>query len=69
MHKIVERLKSGREFQFRCKEYSIKTFKQDGSLAEFTYEGGVGECPLYFQVSDIEAISIIREEQKNDERN
>lgn len=65
MHEIVVRLKSGREFHFKCREYNIKTFKQDGSLAEFTYDGGVGECPLYFQVTDIEAIAIITEEQKN----
>ena len=63
MHEIVVRLKSGREFQFKCGEYNIKTFKQDGSLAEFTYEGGVGECPIYFQVSDIEAIAITLEEE------
>ena len=63
MHKVVLRLKSGREFQFKCKSYEIATFKMDGSLLDFSYEGGVGECPIYFQVDDIEAIAIITEEE------
>ena len=63
MYKIVVRLKSGREFHFKCKEYSIKTFKADGSLSHFSYEGGVGECPVYFQIDDIEAIAVVREEE------
>lgn len=63
MHKIIVRLKSGREFSFKCKEYSIKTFKMDGSLSDFSYKGGVGECPIYFQMDDIEAIAIIIDEE------
>lgn len=64
MHEIVIRLKSGREFQFKCEEYTIETFKMDGTLSEFSYKGGVGECPIYLQEQDIECIVIIRKERE-----
>ena len=60
MNKVILRLKSGREFKFECTEYSIKTLKQDGSLCGFNYKGGVGECPIWFNVDDIEVIAIVR---------
>ena len=63
MNDIVMRLKSGREFRFKCEEYSIKRSKLDGTLSEFSYKGGVGECPIYFQTQDIECIAIIKKEQ------
>ena len=66
MSEIVMRLKSGREFRFKCEEYTIKTFKLDGTLSEFSYKGGVGECPIYFQEQDIECIAIIGKEKNND---
>lgn len=63
MNEIVMRLKSGREFRFKCEEYTIKTFKPTGTLSDFSYKGGVGECPIYFQAQDIECIAIIEKEQ------
>ncbi len=63
MKDIVMRLKSGREYKFKCEEYTIETLKIDGSLSEFSYKGGVGECPIYFQREDVECIAIIGKEQ------
>ena len=68
MNDIVMRFKSGREFRFKCEEYTIKRFKLDGTLSEFSYEGGVGECPIYFQEQDIECIAVIGKEQNNEDR-
>lgn len=59
MNKVILRLKSGREFRFECTEYSIQTLKRDGSLCGFTYKGGVGECPIWFDANDIEVIAIV----------
>ena len=56
MHKMILRLKSGREIVFECESYTIERFKYDGGLANFTYNGGVGSCPLWFAIEDIEAI-------------
>lgn len=56
MHKMILRLKSGREFWFECESFKIERFKYDGSLSNFTYNGGVGSCPLWFDIEDIEAI-------------
>lgn len=61
MTDIIMRLKSGREFRFQCEEYTIR-FKLDGTLSEFSYKGGVGECPVYFQEQDIECIAVIGKE-------
>ena len=58
MNDIALRLKSGREFRFQCKKYTIKKLKADGKIYSFEYEGGVGECPIYFNAEDIESISI-----------
>lgn len=63
MHDIVMRLKSGREFRFKCEKYTIETYALNGELSEFTYEGGVGECPIYFQREDVECIAAIGSEQ------
>jgi len=68
MNEIIMRLKSGREFRFKCEEYTIKTFKIDGTLSDFSYKGGVGECPVYFQAQDIECIAVIGKEQNNEDR-
>lgn len=62
MNEILMRFKSGREFRFKCEEYTIETLKFDGSLSEFSYKGGVGECPIYFQVQDIECIAVIEKD-------
>lgn len=67
MNEIIMRFKSGREFRFKCEEYTIKTFKPTGTLSEFSYKGGVGECPIYYQIPDVECIAIIGKEQNNDE--
>lgn len=56
MHDIIVRLKSGREFRLSCKRYKISRFKIDGTISDFSYEGGIGECPVYFNALDIEAV-------------
>ena len=56
MPRLIMRLKSGREFKFSCKTYRLEKYKIDGKLCSFEYTGGVGECPVYFDVNDIEAI-------------
>lgn len=65
MHNLVMRLKSGREFKFSCKTYEFERYKFGGTLVRFKYTGGIGECPIYFDVDDIEAIIEITDE--NDE--
>lgn len=62
MKNIIVRLKSGREFRFKCEEYTIETYKLNGQLLDFSYKGGVGECPIYLQREDIECIAIIEKE-------
>lgn len=59
MKKVILRLKSGREFVFECESYSLKFSKLDGSLCDFTYKGGVGECPIWFNVDDVEAVAVV----------
>lgn len=60
MNKVILRLKSGREFVFECESYSLQTFKLNGSLSDFTYKGGVGECPIWFSPDDVEVIAVVR---------
>lgn len=59
MNKVILRLKSGREFVFECESYSFQTLKLDGSLCDFTYKGGVGECPIWFSPDDVEVIAVV----------
>ena len=59
MNKVILRLKSGREFVFECESYSLLTLKLDGSLRDFTYKGGVGECPIWFNPDDVEVIAAV----------
>lgn len=63
MHNIVMRLKSGREVKFSCETYRVESYKLNGSLTNFEYTGGVGECPIYFHVHDIEAILEINADE------
>lgn len=53
------RLKSGREYKFSCEAYHTKKDKLTGALLEVSFEKVVGECPVYFRVEDVEAISRI----------
>lgn len=66
MKELIMRLKSGREFRFKCEEYTIETFELNGMLSEFSYKGGVGECPIFFQREDVECIAIIGKEKDDD---
>lgn len=68
MNKVILRLKSGREFVFECESYSLQTLKMDGSLCDFTYKGGVGECPIWFNVDAVEAIAVIHKSGEADMR-
>lgn len=62
MHSMIIRLKSGREIKFACETYKLEKLKMDGELLSFEYTGGVGECPVYFNVDDIEAVMEIIDE-------
>lgn len=62
MHSMVVRLKSGREIRFACKTYKFEKANINGKLLSFECTGGVGECPVYFNVDDIEAIMEIIDE-------
>lgn len=57
MHKVNIRFKSGKECVFECKDYSLEKSSLTGELFSFSYKGGVGECPVFFKVGDIESIS------------
>lgn len=59
MNKVILRLKSGREFVFECESYSLQTLKLDVSLCNFTYNGRIGECLIWFDPKDVEAIAVI----------
>ena len=59
MNKVILRLKSGREFVFECESYSLQTLKLDVSLCNFTYKGRIGECLIWFDSKDVEAIAVI----------
>lgn len=63
-HKMIMVMKSGREFHFECDEYKISTFNFDGTISNFEYKGGVGECPIYFMVGDIESIAEVGERKE-----
>jgi hypothetical protein len=58
---MIMRMKSGNEFHFSCESYTIKSIKFSGEITEFTYEGGRGECPIYFRIGDIESIAEVYE--------
>lgn len=62
MHSMIMRLKSGREIKFTCKTYALEKLKLSGELAGFEYTGGVGECPIYINMDDIELILEIIDE-------
>ena len=59
MKDMLVRLKGGREFRFKCKEYRISRINISGAITEFEYKGGIGECPVYLRVQDIECIAEI----------
>lgn len=56
MERLIVRFKSGKEYKFKCKSFKIEKFSSTGELANFSYEGGIGECPIYFRIEDIESI-------------
>ena len=68
MFNITMVFKSGKEYHFKCKDYSITKFQMTESLYSFSYKGGIGECPIYFQVEDIESIAVELEGDEEDER-
>ena len=59
MREMVMRMKSGKEMHFSCKEYQIETLKATGELVGFSFTDGIGECPIYFNIKDVESISVI----------
>ena len=61
MYKVILRLKSGREFKFECESYLLEEINTlNNRLHDFTYKGGVGECPIWFSRDDVEAIAVVR---------
>lgn len=61
--RLCLRLKSGKEFCFSCDKYKITKSNVTGELLELTYEGGFGECSIYFGLNDVESISKINTEE------
>ena len=53
---LLIRLRSGREFRLTCSADEICTHKIDGSLCEFKWKDGTGDCPLWLDITQIEAI-------------
>lgn len=67
-HDMCMRLKSGREFRFSCKEYTIKRHSMTQELAGVEFINVIGECPKFFKIDDIESISeYIEDEEAIDE--
>ena len=62
MHNMIMKLKNGQEIKFACKTYELEKFNMGGGLLSFKYTGGVGECPVYFRMDDIETIVEIIDE-------
>ncbi len=52
------RLKSGKEFNFTCSDYTINYNELLGCVTRFKFENGKGDCPVYLNTTDIESISI-----------
>ena len=55
--------KSGKEYHFSCTSYKLIKSPLTGGLVEFSYEGGIGNCPIYLSVEDIESIAVISESE------
>lgn len=60
MNQVILRLKSGREFKFECESYKYGINQLDGSLTSISFEGAVGEVPVYFSVDNVEAIAVVK---------
>lgn len=65
--RMCVRLKSGREFYFSCDKYSMTRSNITGELEETSFEGMVGECPIYLRPNEIESVSRIIEEDDGGE--
>ena len=64
MYKITINFLNGHGYTFRCKHYSI-TRNGLGTPVGFSYEGGVGECPVYFKFDEVEAVLAEVEAEEN----
>lgn len=63
MHEIIMRMRSGREYRFTCKEYKISKFEETGKLIGFSAKEVIGECPIFFEIPDVESIVEITKEE------
>ena len=63
MYQITMVFKSGKEYSFSCESYKIERFAYGGGLANFSYEHGVGICPIFYRVDDIESIAVYAGEE------
>lgn len=66
MYQITMSFKSGKEYSFSCESYTIDRFVYNGGLANFSYKGGVGMCPIFYRADDIESIAVLKEEEKSE---
>ena len=62
MFNIVMKFTSGHECRFKCKHYEI-FHTASGELTGFSYEDAIGECPVYFQIKNVELIAVSNEEE------
>lgn len=62
-HKMILRLKSGREIRFTCDEYKINRLKMTGELTSYEFTNVTGEYLAYISLDDVEAIIEVRDEE------
>lgn len=58
-HKMRMHMKSGKEFKFFCTEYTISKNKVTGELVAFNCKEVKGDCPVFFNIADVESISEV----------
>ena len=67
MFQITMRFKSGKEYNFQCESYETIRGGFTGDLINFSYEGGIGTCPVFYRIDDIESIAVLIEEENKNE--
>lgn len=66
MYQITMVFKSGKEYSFSCENYKLERLAYGGGLYNFSYEHGVGICPIYYKDEDIESIAVYKGEEKSE---
>ena len=56
--KMIMTFKSGKVYHFECDKYTLKV-TGDNEISFFSFEGAIGECPIYFRGEDVESIARV----------